>query len=75
MIDLKSHFRQCAIALVANKLYYDYSFVIKNFDGFEPEMYAEQWLRDFLVSGDHTFGDEVCRIFISMLQESGKKNG
>jgi hypothetical protein len=73
MIDLKSYYRRCAVALLAGKLYTDYCFTVKNFPGFGPEMYAEQWLVNHLVTDDCSFRDEVCETFISMLLKSGKK--
>jgi len=75
MIDLKNYYRQCAVTLVASKIYSDYCFIVKNFDGFGPEMYVEQWLKSFLTTDDSTFKEDVCRIFISMLQEFGRNNG
>lgn len=75
MIDVNNSYRRHAVSLVARKLYQDYCLVVNNFDGFGPEMYAEFWMRDFLVTNDNAFEDDVLRIFLSLLQESVEKNG
>jgi len=76
MISLKNYYRQYAVMLVANKLYQDYCVAINNFEGIEPEEYQEVWLEVHIVGdNDHKFRDDICEVFMTMLQESGKKNG
>lgn len=76
MIEPIEFFRQCSVMLVANKLHQDYCSVVEIFGRVEPEEYQELWLGMRIVGdNDHKFRDDVCQVFMTMLQKSGKKNG
>ena len=54
--------------LIASKLYNDYSISREYLIGTGPELYAEQWMFNFIVFSNEEFDDLVMIYFTKILQ-------
>jgi len=64
-----------AIALLVSRMRNDYFTTQEVFYGIEPESFAENWIRKFILSGDSKFTNLLVKSFIHSLAKRGREDG